>query len=283
MATVTAFASFNRNERQNRLHNESTDMARIAMERMTGQLRNLASPIDNVPESVEKAEPYDVVFLTVDPVKPPTSLNARNIKRVRYCVGTASNGRAPLIRMEQEWPSAAKPPGFATTTCANTTATAGGWEVTGIVANDVVNTTQETPAPIFTYLPAGAELADITAIRADLSVDVNPGEAPAAVSLGSQVFLRNQNRRPAASCTAVPTGTGMQVALNASASEDPEGFSLKQPYVWKVNGTVIEDMEGVVGVWTAQTGGTYTFSIHVTDQGGLSDEATCVPAVTVAP
>jgi hypothetical protein len=39
----------------------------------------------------------------------------------------------------------------------------------------------------------------------------------------------------------------------------------------------------VVGVWTAQTGGTYTFSIHVTDQGGLSDEATCVPAVTVAP
>jgi Tfp pilus assembly protein PilE len=284
MATVTAFASFNRNERQNRLHNESTDMARIAMERMTGQLRNLASPIDNVPESVEKAEPYDLVFLTVDPVKPPTSLNARNIKRVRYCVGAASNGRAPLVRMEQEWPSAAKPPGFATTTCANTTAAAGGWEVTGIVANDVVNTTQETPAPIFTYLPAGAELADITAIRADLAVDVNPGQAPAAVSLGSQVFLRNQNRRPVASCTAVPTGTGMQVALNGSASEDPEGFSLRQPYVWKVNGTVIEGMEGVVGVWTAETAGTYTFTIHATDQGGLSDEATCVPgSVTVAP
>ena len=42
-ATLSAFASFHKNERQNRLHNESTDMARIAMERMTAQLRNLAA------------------------------------------------------------------------------------------------------------------------------------------------------------------------------------------------------------------------------------------------
>jgi len=278
MATLSAFASFHRDERQNRLHNESTDMARLAMERMTAQLRNLSGPNDNVPESVEKAEPFDLVFLTVDPVKPVGSLNARNIKRVRYCVGAASGGRAPLIRMEQEWDSVAKPPGFSTTTCANTTATAGGWEVTAIVANDLVNTTQATPAPVFTYMPAGAALDEITAIRAELNVDVNPNERPAAVSLGSGVFLRNQNRKPVASCSALATDNGMQVALNGSASEDPEGFNLKT-YTWYVNGEKISAIQGVVGVWTATSPGTYTFTIEVEDQGNLSATGTCTATV----
>jgi prepilin-type N-terminal cleavage/methylation domain-containing protein len=278
MATLSAFASFHKNERQNRLHNESTDMARMAMERMTAQLRNLSGPNDNVPESVEKAEPFDLVFLTVDPVKPATSLNARNIKRVRYCVGAASGGRAPLIRMEQEWQVQNKPPGFSTTSCANSTATAGGWEVTGIVANDVVNTTQATPVPVFTYSPAASPIDEITAIRAELSVDVNPNERPAAVSLDSGVFLRNQNRKPVADCTAVPTENGMQVALNGSASEDPEGFNLKT-YAWKVNGQPISGMNGVVGVWTATSPGTYTFTLEVKDQGDLSATGTCTAVV----
>ncbi|HET9899685.1 MAG TPA: prepilin-type N-terminal cleavage/methylation domain-containing protein [Actinomycetes bacterium] len=276
MATLSAFSTFHKNERQNRLHNESTDMARMAMERMTAQLRNLSGPNDNVPESVEKAQPFDLVFLTVDPVKPVGSLNARNIKRVRYCVGAASGGRAPLIRMEQEWQVQDKPPGFSTASCIDDGV--GGWEITAVVANDVVNTTQATPVPVFTYTPAAAPLDEITGIRADLSVDVNPNERPAAVSLGSGVFLRNQNRKPVADCTAVPTGTGMQVALNGSASEDPEGFNLKS-YAWKVNGTTIGGMNGVVGVWTATTPGTYTFTIEVKDQGDLGATGTCTATV----
>ena len=276
MATLSAFASFNKNERQNRLHNESTDMARLAMERMTAQLRNLSGPTDNVPESVEKAEPFDLVFLTVDPVKPVGSLNARNIKRVRYCVGAASGGRAPLIRMEQEWQVQDKPPAFSTASCVDDGV--GGWEITAVVANDVVNTTQATPAPVFTYRPAALPLDEITAIRADLSVDVNPNERPEAVSLGSGVFLRNQNRKPIAECTAVPTGNGLQVALNGSASEDPEGFNLKT-YAWSVNGQPINTITGVVGVWTATSPGTYTFKLDVEDQGNLGATGTCTAVV----
>lgn len=276
MATLSAFASFHKNERQNRLHNESTDMARLAMERMTAQLRNLSGPNDNVPESVEKAEPYDLVFLTVDPVKPVGSLNARNIKRVRYCVGAASGGRAPLIRMEQEWQVQDKPPGFSTASCIDDGV--GGWEITAVVANDVVNTTQATPTPVFTYRPAASPLDEITSIRADLTVDVNPNEQPAAVSLGSGVFLRNQNRRPVAGCEALATDNGMQVALNGSASEDPEGFNLKT-YTWYVNNQKINNMTGVVGVYTATTPGTYTFKIEVEDQGGLSATGECTATV----
>jgi hypothetical protein len=107
---------------------------------------------------------------------------------------------------------------------------------------------------------------------------VNPNERPAAVTLGSGVFLRNQNRKPIADCTALPTGNGRQVALNGSASEDPEGFNLKT-YTWYVNGVKITSITGVVGVWTATTAGTYTFTLEVEDQGNLSATGTCTATV----
>jgi hypothetical protein len=70
----------------------------------------------------------------------------------------------------------------------------------------------------------------------------------------------------------------MQVALNASASEDPEGFNLKE-YKWSVNGEEIEEIDGVVGVWTATVPGTYTFTIEVRDQGDLPATGTCTETV----
>ena len=63
MATISAFVSFHKNERVNRLQNESQDEARLTVERLSSQLRNLASPTDSVPKAVEKAEPFDLVFL----------------------------------------------------------------------------------------------------------------------------------------------------------------------------------------------------------------------------
>jgi prepilin-type N-terminal cleavage/methylation domain-containing protein len=275
MATISAFVSFNRNERVNRLQNESQDEARLTMERLSSQLRNLASPNDNIPESVEKAEPYDLVFLTVDAVKPFGSANARNIKRVRYCMGPVTNGKASLIRQEQTWQVVNPPPSFSTAGCPNAS-----WGNNTEVAQDIVNTAQATPVPVFTFTPGPSPLSDITAIRANLVVDTNPGASPVATDLKSGVFLRNQNRAPVASCTAQYAGTGKQVALNGSASEDPEGFNLKT-YKWYADGNVTDpDAEGVVAVWTAPTSGTHTFRLHIEDQGGLPDDATC-PSVAV--
>jgi prepilin-type N-terminal cleavage/methylation domain-containing protein len=271
MATISAFVSFNKNERVNRLQNESQDEARLTMERLSSQLRNLASPNDFTPESVEKAEPWDLVFLTVDAVKPVGSANARNIKRVRYCMGTVTNGKASLIRQEQTWQVQLPPPSFATSGCPNAS-----WGNNTVVAEDIVNTAQATPVPVFTFTPGPAPVSDITAIRANLVVDTNPGASPIATDLKSGVFLRNQNRAPVASCTAQYAGTGKQVALNGSASEDPEGFNMKT-YKWYADGKVTEppDATGVVAVWTAATSGTHQFRLHVEDQGGLPDDATC--------
>ena len=271
MATISAFVSFNRNERVNRLQNESQDEARLTMERLSSQLRNLASPNDFTPESVEKAEPYDLVFLTVDAVKPVGSANARNIKRVRYCMGTVTNGKASLIRQEQTWQVVNPPPAFSTSGCPNAS-----WGINTVVAEDVVNTAQATPVPVFTFTPGPSPVSNITAIRANLVVDTNPGAAPVATDLKSGVFLRNQNRAPVASCTAQYAGTGKQVALNGSASEDPEGFNMKT-YKWYADGKLTDppDTTGVVAVWTAATSGTHQFRLHIEDQGGLPADATC--------
>ena len=274
MATISAFVAFHKNERVNRLVNESQDQARLTLERMASQLRNLASPTDYVPASVEKAEPYDLVFLTVDAVKPVGSLNARNVKRVRYCVGPVVNGKAPLIRQEQTWQAVDPPPSYATTTCSSSGA--GGWEKTQIAASDVVNTAQSPAVPIFEYTPGPTPVTSITAIRADLYVDVNPGQSPQAVNLNTGVFLRNQNRLPVASCTTpIYTGTGKQVALNGSGSQDPEGFSMKE-YRWYLDGstTPLTNPKGVVGIWNGSSG-SHSFALEVVDQGGLSAKTNC--------
>jgi prepilin-type N-terminal cleavage/methylation domain-containing protein len=274
MATITAFVAFHKNERVNRLQNESQDQARLTLERLSSQLRNLASPTDNVPASVEKAEPYDLVFLTVDAVKPVGSLNARNIKRVRYCLGPVVGGKAPLIRQQQTWQVVNPPPSFSTATCSSTGA--GGWQNTQIAASDVVNTEESPAMPIFSYTPGPTKLDEITAISADLWVDVNPTQSPRSVNLNTGVFLRNQNRKPVASCTTpIYTGTGKQVALNGSGSQDPEGFSIKK-YRWYLDGstTPLTDLTGVVGVWNG-TSGTHSFELEVEDQGGLTAKTNC--------
>jgi prepilin-type N-terminal cleavage/methylation domain-containing protein len=274
MATISAFVAFHKNERINRLANESQDQARLTLERLSSQLRNLASPTDYVPASVEKAEPYDLVFLTVDAVKPVGSLNARNVKRVRYCVGAVVNGKAPLIRQQQTWQVVDPPPSYSTGSCSS--AGAGGWEKTQIAASDVVNTEQSPAVPIFEYTPGPAPVDSITAIRADLYVDVNPGQSPKAVNLNTGVFLRNQNRQPVASCTTpIYTGTGKQVALNGSGSQDPEGFNIKK-YRWYLDGstTPLTEPSGVVGIWNGSSG-THAFALEVEDQGGLTAKTNC--------
>jgi prepilin-type N-terminal cleavage/methylation domain-containing protein len=274
MATISAFVAFHKNERVNRLANESQDQARLTLERLSSQLRNLASPTDYVPASVEKAEPYDLVFLTVDAVKPVGSANARNIKRVRYCVGPVVGGKAPLIRQQQTWQVVNPPPSFSTASC--DPSGAGGWEKTQIAASDVVNTEQSPAVPIFQYTPGPNPVTSITAIRADLYVDVNPGQSPTAVNLNTGVYLRNQNRQPVASCTTpIYTGTGKQVALNGSGSQDPEGFNIKK-YRWYLDGstTALTEPSGVVGIWNG-TAGTHSFELEVEDQGGLTAKTNC--------
>jgi hypothetical protein len=67
------------------------------------------------------------------------------------------------------------------------------------------------------------------AIRTQLWIDPDPTRKPAETQLTSRVFLRNQNRPPSA--TLDVTASGTTVALNASASSDPESYPLSYRFV----------------------------------------------------
>lgn len=265
-ATVTAFASFTQNETTNREQTDAQDQARMAVSTLARQLRNLASPTEYLPDAVEKAEPNDIVFQTVDALKANGSQNDRNIKRTRYCLGPTANGSATLWVQAQTWVAPNPPPTFPdSTTCPSSA-----WPSQQAMVHNVTNGVSNEP--LFAY--NSTDLKAITSVHADLLIDTNPGKPPKATKLSSGVFLRNQNRRPVAALTATYTGTGRRVLLNGSASEDPEGHNLENFEWYLTSAPTNKIADGIVTYWTAPGSGTYTFILKVKDHAGLQATAT---------
>lgn len=278
-ATLSVFTQFERSNRTNQLQNDAQDQARQAQTRLARELRNLASPSTDTPQAVDVAQPYDLVFQTVDSTQAAGSQNQRNIKRVRYCLGNSDGGKATVWMQAQTWTTSTAPAVPSTAACPSSAwpNLAGQTTNQRAMAEDVVS--REKGVPIFTYNSADPQ--SINSIRSELFVDVNPGKEPLETRLASGVFLRNQNQAPSASFTATDTGTGHRVLLNGSASEDPEGSPLTR-YIWTAAG-VGEIGRGPVLYWTAP-GSTFPKSWNVTltvrDAGGR--DATYTQAVPVS-
>ena len=269
---VAAFSTFSRSDLSNRQQNDSQDQARATIDTLVRQLRNLASPTEYLPQAVEVAQPNEFVFQTVDAVKANGSQNDRNIKRVRYCLGDSSNGKATLWSQSQTWTAPNPPPTFPSIASCPSTA----WPTQRALNANVVS--REQSKPIFAY--NATDLTRITSVRTELYVDVNPAKAPAASKLASGVFLRNQNRAPVASYTATYTGTARRVLLNGSASEDPEGHNLES-FEWYLAGSDTKIADGVVAYWTAPSAGNYSFELRVKDHAGLESKVTNPEGVSV--
>jgi type II secretory pathway pseudopilin PulG len=217
-ATLGAFNHFEATAEVNRRQNDSQDQARNALTLLTRELRNLASPIDAAPNSVERNGEQDLIFRSVGGTRPAGSANDRNVRRVRFCLNRAQR---ILYRQEQTWLTAtaqAMPPA---TDCPGA-----GWNVTQrVISANTVNDTR----PVFTY--NNTALNRITEITTSLFVDVNPGRSPKETGIQSAIFLRNQNRAPTAVIDARHAGgTSQVILLNGSASSDPEGKALT--YWW---------------------------------------------------
>jgi type II secretory pathway pseudopilin PulG len=261
-ATLVALDEFRGTTRVNTLQTQAQDEARRTVSGLATELRNLASPTDELPEAVEKATPSDLVFQSVADVRPSGSQNVRNTRRVRYCLDAASS---TLWRQEQTWTTAGAPALPATTSCP-APATQDGWAAGHKVAEHVTNGTRA----VFTYNASDLQL--ITEVHVKLYVDVNPGARPAESQLETGVFLRNQNRPPSASFTATPSGA--QVVLNGSESSDPEGRALR--YQWYADGSPIG--EGILFTYQPAQGGPHSITLTVSDPAGLTATA---PAQTV--
>jgi type II secretory pathway pseudopilin PulG len=281
-AVLTTFNESEATQRVNQDQNDAQSQNRRAVDAIVRQLRNLASPSTSTPQAVEKSDPYDLVFQVVAATRPAVSpnANARNIKRVRYCLGDSTGGKATLWRQEQTWTSSTPPTIPSTVSCPDaawpTIPNASG--NARAVAEHLVN--RERAVSIFTANTT--DLASVNAFRIEVLVDVNPGRSPIESRLSSGVFLRNQNRAPIANATAIDTGTGHRVLLNGSGSEDPEGSALSE-YEWFADGNMTTPIAtGPVAYW--ESPGPFpkphTFTLRVTDAGGRQGLFT-TPTVTV--
>ena len=262
-ATLTLFQGFEKTSRATQERSDNQDRSRQAVDRLVRELRNLASPTQEKPEAVDVAAPYDLVFQTVDSLGPNSGLNSSNVMRVRYCV-TASTSNALLYRQTQRWTTALTPVTPSIANCPGT-----GWGTSEVMADHIVNRYNNQSRPIFTY--NGAVAADVSSIRADLFIDLNPAKAPVESRLSSGVFLRNQNRRPVATFDA-PGRTSTGLILNGSESIDPEGEPLT--YVWYDGTTKIGD--GIVFNYTVAKGTAHNINLKVYDPAGLEGVAAAV-------
>ena len=256
-ATLTALTSFQKNTATNQRQNDGQDQARSTLDLIARDLRNLASPVLERPEAIDRNLPLDLIVQS-EGRGTGGSLNARNTMRVRFCL--APDGK--LYRSIQTWTTAAIPNAPATTDCPGT-----GWTTNTVVAENVVNGTR----PIFTY--NALALQEITEVTSTLFVDVNPGTAPAETELQSSVYLRNQNRAPTALFSVEAVNSS--ILLNASESTDPEEKAMI--YSWKIDNVAV----GSGILLTKPVGaGNHTVRLDISD-GVLTDDEThtiCVPA-----
>jgi len=250
-ATLSLFERGTTVSRDAQTRVDQQERVRVAVDGLTKQLRNLASPTPDQPEAVDRATARDLIFKTVDPVGPNTGANGANVKRMRYCLDI--DGR--LWKQQQRWTGATVPPAPGATNCPGI-----GWDAGDVVvAQTVVN--DDTGEPVFRF--NSTTLSAITRIRVSLLVDLDRGKGPEPAELSSGVFLRNQNRAPVASFTATVGAT--EIVLNASASSDPEGDPLT--YIWRDGGTEVG--RGIVLRYRPAKG-SHSISLEVQDPAGLS-------------
>jgi prepilin-type N-terminal cleavage/methylation domain-containing protein len=199
-ATLTTFTQFEQTTGVNQRQNDAQEQVRVGLAGVARELRNLASPTDQLPEAVVRAGAQDLVF---------QSVSSSATRRVRYCLD-ASAGR--LWRQVQYEPFSEP-----SSPCPDSA-----WGSERSAVQNVSNAGR----PVFAY--NATEPTAITEIGTTLWVDVDPGRPPVESTLQTSVFLRNQNRAPTAASTIAVSGP--LIVLNGSGSVDPESKALQ--YYW---------------------------------------------------
>lgn len=299
-ATLTILDSYLRQSADASKRFDAQDQARLAVDRIVRDLRNVSSPL-TTPKLLERATPYDLVFQTIGtPSGGPTG-NVSGIQRVRYCVpqdsSAGSASQEQLFAQTQTWTTstpAANPwtsDPSQTIPCPDLTFTpAAGQPVYRVFAQSVMNRYQQTSSyPVFSYnngldgdSVAATDLPEISTIQVKLRVNPTPSLSGATTQIQSSAYLRNKQHAPVAQFTYTATGDG-GVILNAGQSYSPDNQQLS--YAWACTsspcpaaGTLSIASNGLVS-WKPGAG-TYTVALTVTDLTGIQTTTTQQVTVT---
>ena len=285
---VTIITVFLNDSRYDGLRDQAQDNSRMMVDRISRELRSAASPSSGSSGLLERAQPYDIMFQTVNPTTIYGGSNAYNLYRVRYCLDSSQT----LWRQTDTWTAAAAPTPPTSTACPDTSSTDFNNQVNGqpccVELQDVTNEIGgDTTRPLFTYGP-GSTLSTIQEVQVNVITDLNPGHLPGpSPQLTTGIFLRNENSPPvvpAPTVTETGNGTGtVDVKLNGSGASDPNGQTLS--YQWYANsgatgcassttgpstGTLTNGTTQEYDAGTYSTGAQWTFALVVTDTQGLT-------------
>lgn len=227
-AILTTFNSFYQADSDNNKRNDTTELARDALDTQVRQLRNLAKRVQS--PVIDTLASYDLIFQTSDPSR----------TWVRYCLNTsapASTERAQLWTAELAVSASITTSPVTSSmrgTCPGT-----GWSKSQVVADYVTNRRGGRDRPMFAYtcitgtsgcIASSATYDQVVNIGALLLLDTTPGVGPSELRVASGVYLRNQNQAPVAAFVSSRGSASRALVLNASGSTDYEGRTLD--YYW---------------------------------------------------
>lgn len=272
-AVLSVLEVFQANARYTQLRNENQDTTRTTLDRLSRQLRDVVARTTTegtVPGALEQAEEYAITFETVDTTKSSSGLNKLNAMRVRYCLEDSSPENEVLWEEVKRWETKEAPEVPSSTACPDKTN--GDWDKLTQVVQNITNRNGGQKRALFTY--SATETPQILSVNVDMFLDINPKQTrPGETELTSGVSLRNANRRPIAEFITTLENTSAvnkrYVRLNASASYDPDGLSLKYKW-WHSEAEIPTTSQQYVTKESYTTGTTQKFKLEVTNPGGLS-------------
>ena len=289
-ATLTVLDAFSNQYGQAQKRLSAQDSARLGVDRIVRQLRNIASPV-TTPKLLERATPNDIVFQTVGTPSGGSSGNTTGTERVRYCLAPdtspGSAGTKALYAETQQWSTSTPPasPWSSDPTAAIPCPDSPSGVTTTVAARALTNNSSPSQSVFCFNNTCGypSDLSQVFTVQINLFVNPTPTFTKAEVQISSAAFLRNQPRPPVPTFSPTYTGKG-GVLLNGGASYSPDGEDLS--YSWACTASC--SAAQAAGLSDADTGlvdwqpgaGTYTVTLTVTDQTGLSKTYTADVAPT---